>query len=53
MIEALIIASIFCTYTVINQMQLRALRRDLLAVAKNPRQARNDLKSRRAYKKLD
>ncbi len=53
MLEAAILALVFCAYVVRNELQLRSLRRDLLAVAKNPRQARNDLKTRRSYKKLD
>ena len=52
MLETVILASIFCAYVAYNQIQMRRFRRDLLAVAKNPRQARNDLKSRRNYKNL-
>lgn len=53
MLEAVIFAASLCTYIVYSELQLRRLRRDLLAVAKNPRQARNELKSRRHYKNLD
>lgn len=53
MLEVLILASVFCGYIVHNEMQSRRLRRDLLLVAKNPRQARNELVKRRQYKHLD
>ena len=54
MIELLLLCgSVFVAHVIWVQYSLRQLRRDLLKVAKNPRQARNLLLEDKSYRRLE
>ena len=48
-----ILTGLFAAHIVLVRLQLRQLRRDILNVTKNARQARVELLSKRAYKNLE